>query len=123
MTGATLAPNAAIQLGASGDFVYLLKDDSTVAKRDVAVGPTDGAHTVITSGLADGDKVVVDGVDRLRDGAKVKIADPAAAGAGQAGAAAGSAAGSTNGAGQHHKHRHEDRKSTRLNSSHTVISY
>ena len=39
MTGATLAPNAAIQLGASGDFVYLLKDDSTVAKRDVAVGP------------------------------------------------------------------------------------
>jgi multidrug efflux system membrane fusion protein len=107
MTGVTLAPNAAIQLGASGDFVYLLKDDSTVAKRDVAVGPTDGKHTVITSGLAGGDKVVIDGVDRLRDGAKVKIADPAAAGGGQAGAAAGSAAGSTNGAGQHHKHRHD----------------
>jgi multidrug efflux system membrane fusion protein len=107
MTGATLAPNAAIQLGASGDFVYLLKDDSTVAKRDVAVGPTDGKHTVITSGLAGGDKVVIDGVDRLRDGAKVKIAEPAAAGAGQAGAAAGSGAGSTNGAGQHHKHRHD----------------
>ena len=89
MTGATLAPNAAIQLGASGDFVYLLKDNSTVAKRDVAVGPTDGKHTVITSGLAGGDKVVIDGVDRLRDGAKVKIADPAAAGAGQAGAASG----------------------------------
>jgi membrane fusion protein, multidrug efflux system len=106
MTGATLAPNAAIQLGASGDFVYLLKDDSTVAKRDVAVGPTDGKHTVITSGLAGGDKVVIDGVDRLRDGAKVKIAEPAAAGAGQAGAAVGSAAG-TNGGGQHHKHRHD----------------
>jgi membrane fusion protein, multidrug efflux system len=112
MTGATLAPNAAIQLGASGDFVYLLKDDSTVAKRDVAVGPTDGKHTVITSGLAGGDKVVIDGVDRLRDGAKVKIAEPAAAGGGQAGAAAGSAGGSTNGAGQHHKHRHDQSGAT-----------
>jgi membrane fusion protein, multidrug efflux system len=106
MSGVTLAPNAAIQLGASGDFVYLLKDDSTVAKRDIAIGPADGKHTVITSGLAAGDKVVIDGVDRLRDGAKVKIAEPAAAGVGQAGAAAGSAAG-TNGGGQHHKHRHD----------------
>jgi membrane fusion protein, multidrug efflux system len=105
MTGATLAPNAAIQLGASGDFVYLLKDDSTVAKRDVAVGPTDGKHTVITSGLAGGDKVVIDGVDRLRDGAKVKIADPAAAGGGQAGAGVGLKPGdetSANGSGHRH---------------------
>ena len=87
MTGVTLAPNAAIQLGASGDFVYLLGDNSTVSKRDVAVGATDGKHTVITSGLAAGDKVVIDGVDRLRDGAKVKVVDHAAAGNGQAGAA------------------------------------
>ena len=108
MTGATLAPNAAIQLGASGDFVYLLKDNSTVAKRDVAIGPTDGKHTVITSGLTGGDKVVIDGVDRLRDGAKVKIADPAAAGGRPGrGRREGSAAGSTNGGGQHHKHRHD----------------
>ena len=89
MTGATLAPNAAIQLGASGDFVYLLKDNSTVSKRDVAVGPTDGKHTVITSGLAAGDKVVIDGVDRLRDGAKVKVVDPAAARAGRRGSGVG----------------------------------
>ncbi len=85
MTGVTLAPNAAIQLGASGDFVYLLGDNSTVSKRDVAIGPTDGKHTVITSGLAAGDKVVIDGVDRLRDGAKVKVVDRPAAGGGQAG--------------------------------------
>src|SRR6202034_4220877 len=86
MTGATLAPNAAIQLGASGDFVYLLGEGSTVAKRDVVTGPSDGKHTVITSGLAAGDKVVIDGVDRLRDGATVKVVDRAAAGGGQAGA-------------------------------------
>ncbi len=114
MTGATLAPNPAIQLGASGDFVYLLNDDSTVSKRDIVTGPTDGKHTVITSGLAAGDKVVIDGVDRLRNGAKVKVVDhPAAAGA-QAAAGEGleqggegSAAGSANGAGQHHRHRHD----------------
>jgi multidrug efflux system membrane fusion protein len=114
MTGVTLAPNPAIQLGASGDFVYLLNDDATVSKRDVAIGPTDGKHTVITSGLKAGDKVVIDGVDRLRDGAKVKVVDPAAAGSGQAGAGAGpgsggegSAAGSGQGNGQHHRRRHD----------------
>jgi multidrug efflux system membrane fusion protein len=114
MTGVTLAPNPAIQLGASGNFVYLLDDDATVSKRDVAIGPTDGKHTVITSGLKAGDKVVIDGVDRLRDGAKVKIVDHPAAGSGQAGAGAGpgsggdgSGAGSGQGNGQHHRLRHD----------------
>ena len=87
MTGAALAPNAAIQLGASGNFVYLLNDNSTVSKRDVTTGPNDGKRTVIASGLKAGDKVVIDGVDRLRDGAKVKVVDnsptPDAAAAGQ----------------------------------------
>ncbi len=56
---------------------------------------------MITSGLAAGDKVVIDGVDRLRDGAKVKVVDHPAAGGAQAGAAAGrsGAVGSTNGGG------------------------
>ena len=114
MTGATLAPNPAIQLGASGNFVYLLNDNSTVSKRDVVIGPTDGKHTVITSGLKVGDKVVIDGVDRLRDGVKVKVVDNpatagAAAGAGQGleQGGLGSAAGSDSGAGQHHRHRHD----------------
>ena len=114
MTGATLAPNPAIQLGASGNFVYLLNDNSTVSKRDVVIGPTDGKHTVITSGLKAGDKVVIDGVDRLRDGVKVKVVDnPATAGA-QAGGGQGleqggmgSAAGSASGPGQHHRRRHD----------------
>jgi len=81
MTNVTLAPNAAIQIGPSGDFVYALDADSTVSKRDVVTGPRDGAHTVITNGLSPGDKVVIDGVDRLRAGAKVRLAEEAAAGA------------------------------------------
>jgi membrane fusion protein, multidrug efflux system len=114
MTGVTLAPNPAIQLGASGNFVYLLDDNSTVSKRDVVIGQTDGKHTVITSGLAAGDKVVIDGVDRLRDGAKVKVVDNPSAAGEQAGAGKtslqggeGSAAGTTNANGQHHRRRHD----------------
>jgi membrane fusion protein, multidrug efflux system len=114
MTGATLAPNPAIQLGASGNFVYLLNDNSTVSKRDVVTGPTNGNQTVITSGLAAGDKVVIDGVDRLRDGAKVKVVDnpptAAAQGSGQGqdragGRSAADPAGSANSQGRHHRRR------------------
>ena len=79
LKGVALAPNAAVQIGPSGNFVYLLNDDATVSKRDVIIGPTDGKLTTITKGLAPGDKVVIDGVDRLRDGAKVTVVDNAAA--------------------------------------------
>ena len=83
LNGVALAPNPAIQIGPSGNFVYLLDDDGTVSKRDVVTGPTDGKLTTIRKGLAAGDKVVIDGVDRLRDGAKVRVADSAVAGVGQ----------------------------------------
>ena len=110
MTGATLAPNAAIQLGASSNFVYLLDDDSKVSQRDVVIGPTDGKHTVVASGLKPGDKVVIDGVDRLRDGARVKVVDnPPVAGArgsGQGHEQAGPAR-SANSEGQHRRPRHD----------------
>ena len=75
LTGVALAPNAAVQVGPSGDFVYVLNADSTVAKRDVVTGPGDGKRTTIATGLAAGDKVVIDGVDRLRDGAKVAVVE------------------------------------------------
>jgi len=83
LNGVTLAPNAAVQLGPSGNFVYLLNDDGAVSKRDVVSGPTDGKVTTITKGLAPGDKVVIDGVDRLKDGAKVRVVDNATAEAAQ----------------------------------------
>jgi multidrug efflux system membrane fusion protein len=80
MTGAPLAPNAAIQIGPSGNFVYVLNADSSVSRRDVVIGPTDGQRTTIASGLAPDDKVVIDGVDRLRDGAKVTLSETAPGG-------------------------------------------
>ncbi len=75
LKGVALAPNAAVQIGPSGHFVYLLNADDTVTKRDVVTGPSDGKSTTITSGLAAGDKLVIDGVDRLRDGSKVRVVD------------------------------------------------
>ncbi len=115
MTGAVLAPNAAIQLGASGNFVYLVDQDSTVSKRDIVTGPSNSKHTVIKSGLAAGDSVVIDGVDRLRDGAKVKIVENPTASNGQAASGQGQDQSSAHGDGadgagdaQHHRHRHRE---------------
>ncbi len=53
--------------------------------RKVKTGAADGAHTVIESGLKAGESVVIDGVDRLKDGAEVRLAGakpPAASGGG-----------------------------------------
>ena len=71
--GALTVPNAALQTGAPGSFVYLVQPDSTVVVRPVKLGVADAGKTQVVSGLAVGDRVVVDGADRLRDGAKVTV--------------------------------------------------
>jgi multidrug efflux system membrane fusion protein len=68
----TVVPVAAVQRGAQGLFVYVAKDDGTVTVRSVRVGPTDGPVVAIESGVEAGERVVTDGVDRLREGAKVE---------------------------------------------------
>jgi multidrug efflux system membrane fusion protein len=70
--GATVVPVAAIQRGQPGTFVYLVKADDTVAIRVVETGVTDGEKIAVTKGLEVGEQVVIDGVDRLRDGAKIR---------------------------------------------------
>jgi multidrug efflux system membrane fusion protein len=77
---AVLVPTAAVQNGAPGYYVYLVNADQSVSVHKVTPGPSDGKNTVIQSGLAAGQTVVTDGMDRLTDGAKIKIAGPAPAG-------------------------------------------
>jgi multidrug efflux system membrane fusion protein len=72
-SGAILVPNAAIQQGASGSYVFLAKQDGTVAVQAVVTGPADSTNTSVTSGLSVGDQVVIDGTDRLRDGARIVV--------------------------------------------------
>jgi membrane fusion protein, multidrug efflux system len=64
---------AAIQRGVPGTFVYLVNGDSTVSVRPVKLGVIDGDHVEVLSGLQVGDRVVIDGADKLREGAKVIV--------------------------------------------------
>ena len=69
----TVVPTAAVQRGTAGTFVYIVSDKKTVAVRPVDVGPSEKGIVVISKGLVPGDVVVVDGVDKLRDGSAVDI--------------------------------------------------
>jgi membrane fusion protein, multidrug efflux system len=72
--GVVTVPSNAVQRGSPGTYVYLLGADNKVSVRIVDLGALDGAMYAVNSGLSPGDRVVVDGADRLRDGAKVEIA-------------------------------------------------
>jgi multidrug efflux system membrane fusion protein len=71
--GAVTVPVAAIQRSPSSTFVYAIKPDHTVESRNVVVGLTEGDDTVVQKGVAAGDLVVIDGVDKLRPGMKVDV--------------------------------------------------
>ena len=74
LSQAVLVPTAAVLSGAPGNYVYLANSSNTVSVHKVTPGPSDGINTAILSGLSVGDTVVVDGTDRLTDGAKISIA-------------------------------------------------
>jgi multidrug efflux system membrane fusion protein len=66
-------PAAAVQRGASGTFVFVVKSDKTVQMRTIAVGVQQNDRVAVTKGLNPGETVVTDGADRLRDGGEVSI--------------------------------------------------
>ena len=73
LTNQLVVPNVAIQNGQQGTFVYVVDEDSRVHLKTVQVGITNAASTDILSGLSDGDQVVIDGTDRLIEGAVVRV--------------------------------------------------
>jgi multidrug efflux system membrane fusion protein len=66
-------PSAALQNGVSGTFVYVAKDDQTVVVRPVKLGSVYGEQVVIEEGLKADELVIIDGADKLRDGAQIKL--------------------------------------------------
>ncbi len=76
LTGVVVVPQAAVQHGAPGDFVYLVKPDNTVAVQVIKTGVAQDQTLQVLDGLSPGDKVVIDGLDRLRDGAHISVIDP-----------------------------------------------
>ncbi len=88
LTNVVTVPTAAIQRGAPGAYVYVIDADNTVSVRPIKVGPNDGPMAAVTSGLSAGERVVVDGTDRLRDRAHVIVPGAASSGPATSGAAA-----------------------------------
>jgi multidrug efflux system membrane fusion protein len=76
MRGAVLVPATAPQLSAKGQFVYVVKDDSTAEMRQVTVGQRQGDMVVIEKGIAPGEKVVVTGQLGVTPGGKVLVEQP-----------------------------------------------
>ena len=73
LTNQLVVPNVAVQNGQQGTFVYVVDDDSKVHLKTVQVGITTAQSADILSGLSDGDRVVVDGTDRLIEGGVVRV--------------------------------------------------
>ncbi|WP_454805339.1 MdtA/MuxA family multidrug efflux RND transporter periplasmic adaptor subunit [Paraburkholderia fungorum] len=101
---AVIVPTPAVLNGSMGQFVYVVKPDNTVTVRPVKIGPVDGERTSIKSGLQVGERVVIDGSDRLKEGAKITIpADRPRGASGARGASAAAAASGASGARGHHR--------------------
>jgi multidrug efflux system membrane fusion protein len=71
-SGAVVVPSQAIQSGQQGRYVFVVKDDSTVEYRPVVPGETIDGETVITRGIAPGERVVTDGQLRLASGSLIQ---------------------------------------------------
>ncbi|RUU13557.1 efflux RND transporter periplasmic adaptor subunit [Mesorhizobium sp. USDA-HM6] len=80
----TSVPTVAVQPSQKGSFVYVVKPDNTVEMRPVQVALTEGENSAISQGLKSGEKVVVEGQTRLKDGAAVHEGKTAGNGGGQA---------------------------------------
>ena len=72
LRGVTILPTAAIQRGSQGNFVYVLQANQTVTVRLVHTGPSEGTQTTVEEGIQPGEPVIVDGVDKLREGMRVE---------------------------------------------------
>jgi len=81
IAGAIVVPVTALRHGTSGDFVYVVQEDRTVKVRAVTRGEATVDVIAVTSGLAVGERVVTEGGDRLKDGARIQLADDRPAGA------------------------------------------
>jgi multidrug efflux system membrane fusion protein len=70
---AIVTPSAAVQSGPTGQYVFVVKPDSTVELRNIKIARAEGDETVVASGLQAGDQVVTVGQLRLAPGTKVNV--------------------------------------------------
>ncbi len=73
LRNAIVVPVTAVRTGPQGDFVWILRPDKSVTKRNVTRGPATPTMTSITDGLSPGERVITEGGDRLTEGGKVTL--------------------------------------------------
>jgi multidrug efflux system membrane fusion protein len=72
---AVVVPNAAVQTGQNGSFIYVVKSDKTVDARTITTGARVNEDIVVTSGLETGETVVTEGQLRLAPGSRITLRD------------------------------------------------
>jgi membrane fusion protein (multidrug efflux system) len=77
MDQAIAVPQRAVQMNSNGAYVLAVNDENKVAPVPIQIGPMSGDKWVVTGGLAEGTRIVVDGVQKAKPGATVKPVDPA----------------------------------------------
>jgi multidrug efflux system membrane fusion protein len=85
LSNQVVVPEAAVQQGSNGPFVYTVGEDAKVKVQPVQPGVTENNFTQILSGVTDSDAVVTDGVDKLQNGSRVRIREIGAASKGAPG--------------------------------------
>lgn len=73
LNNATVVASLAVQRGPNGAYVYVVKDDASVAQTPVEISLQNDRYAVVKSGVAPGMQVATSGFARLRDGAKVRV--------------------------------------------------
>jgi multidrug efflux system membrane fusion protein len=76
LMGAVTVPTEAVQRNAQGLLAWVIKPDNTADNRPIITGPTQNDLTVVESGIQPGERVVVNGQYRLRQGVKVEVRGP-----------------------------------------------
>ncbi len=66
-------PDAAVQFGSQGNYVYVIGEDDTASVRQVQLGAAHGDRVAVVAGLEAGERVVLEGLDRLYEGSKVEV--------------------------------------------------
>src|SRR5262249_57656994 len=76
LRGAVVVPGATIQRGSQGTFVYVVTEDQTAELRMITIKATEGNDVAIASGLKAGENVVIEGMDKVQDEARVDVQTP-----------------------------------------------
>ncbi|RXK56162.1 MdtA/MuxA family multidrug efflux RND transporter periplasmic adaptor subunit [Oleiharenicola lentus] len=75
LADAVVIPAAAVQFGSRGTYVFVVNDKNQSTVREITLGPAEGQEQVVLSGLTPGEPVVLEGIDRLREGRNVVIVE------------------------------------------------